>query len=497
MSRHRAPSDDDETDPPLTFSDTAPVFVGDVRAAYDAPPGHVDYADQHARANHDMRARGESLASRYALAAREAQADPALADPQALADRAVLADREAADSDAALADDVVDTQSEAPDVAPDDHVDELGLLAAEPVSSPAPRGRRNRDPGRQRRRPLAIVASLGVIAVLVAGIFFGGKAIVELIDTEPAADYSGQGSGTVQIEVPPGASTVAIAGVLVDNDVVASAQAFVDAATANPDALGIQPGVYEMRMQMSGAAALAWMLDPASKVFERATIPEGYTVAATLESLAEQTGISLTEFQSAAAATDQLGLPIWANGLLEGFLYPATYDVFPDATAAEVLADMVAQFNQVATETGLEAAAAAAGLTPYQALTVASLVQAEVTVESERPQVARVIYNRLTRDIPLGIDAALAYELGVSGSELTTEVLQRDSPYNTRIRLGLPPTPISNPGQPSMVGAVQPVAGPWLYYVLQSSDGTHFFTESYDEFVAAKAECERQGLGCG
>lgn len=387
-----------------------------------------------------------------------------------------------------------------PDGPPDAHEepgDGIGLLPTEPVPRHPVRERRARPARRGRRRPLGIVVSLGVIAALVTGIYFGGKTIVGLLASEPAADYAGQGTGTVEIEVPEGASTVAIAEILVDNDVVASAQAFVDAATANVESLGIQPGVYQMRAQMSAAAALARLLDPASRVSGAFTIPEGYTVARTLQSLAEQTGQPLADFQAAAAAPEQLGLPVWANGALEGFIYPDTYDLGPDATAVEILAAMVERFNQVAAETGLETRAAALGLTPYDVLTVASLVQSEVTVESERPMVARVIYNRLAQGIALGIDAALAYELGINGSELTTEVLQRDSPYNTRTRTGLPPTPISNPGRPSIMGALEPADGNWLYYVLQDSAGNHLFTASYEEFLAAKAACEAQGLGCG
>ncbi|MDQ3474962.1 MAG: endolytic transglycosylase MltG, partial [Actinomycetota bacterium] len=172
-------------------------------------------------------------------------------------------------------------------------------------------------------------------------------------------------------------------------------------------------------------------------------------------------------------------------------------DVTPDSTAGEILGAMVAEFNEVAVETGLEANAAAVGLTPYEVLVVSSMVQSEVTVERERSLVARVIYNRLDQNIALGIDATLAYELGINGGELTAEALTTDSPYNTRTRVGLPPTPISNPGQPSVVGALNPAPGDFLYYVLQNIEGEHLFTASYDEFLAAKAQCEAAGLGCG
>ncbi|MGI8722596.1 MAG: endolytic transglycosylase MltG [Geodermatophilaceae bacterium] len=376
--------------------------------------------------------------------------------------------------------------------------DDLGLLPMAPVAEAGHRrAGRSRPTGRSGRRPLGILVSLGVIAALVAGIFFGGRVIVGLFSTDPAADYSGQGSGTVEVEVPEGASTARIADVLADSDVVASAQAFLDAASGNADIMTIQPGFYQMRLHMSGQDAVALILDPAARLLDRVTIPEGYTVARTLESLADQTEIPLADFQAVADAPDQLGLPPWSNGKLEGFLYPATYDTAPDSTAAEILGAMVAQFNEVAVETGLEANAAAVGLTPYEVLVVSSMVQSEVTVERERSLVARVIYNRLAQNMVLGIDATLAYELGINGGELTTEALNTDSPYNTRTRVGLPPTPISNPGQPSIVGALNPAPGDYLFYVLQNNEGEHLFTASYDEFLAAKAQCEAAGLGCG
>ena len=499
MSRHAAPDNDAQVPP---TSDTGPLFLGrgdwpplHPPRAVEGAPGDPLYSDDGPALDQDARRHGVGGHGRVEddpvedyhahpttpvpVSAQELH-DPIVADPH---------------PDEAAEDPLLEDPHRE-----DEAVDELGLLPAAPVAEAGHRrGRQQRVPGRKGRRPLAILVSLGVIAALVTGIFFGGRAIVGLFSTEPAADYSGQGSGTVEVEIPDGASTAAIADVLVDNDVVASAESFLDAASGNPDVMTIQPGVYQMRLQMSGEAAVTLILDPAARLFDRVTIPEGYTAARTLEVLAEQTEIPLADFQAAADVPDQLGLPAWkpANGSLEGFLYPATYDIEPGTNAVSILTTMVAQFNQVAAETGLEASAESVGLTPYEVLTVASMVQSEVTVEAERPLVGRVIYNRLSQGERLGIDATLAYELGINGGELTTEALNTDSPYNTRTRAGLPPTPISNPGQPSIFGALNPAPGDFLYYVLQNSEGEHFFTASYDEFLAAKAQCEAAGLGCG
>ena len=519
MSRHRADPDDEDLTP--ATSDTGPLLFGQGNWPPLSPPqpagdglgtpAQPDGDERHPRTGNNRAQESAHQAGLrtpqqhtdedqlHALRADEHRRDVVHGDPP-------LGDTLRPDpplGDASIVEDQLVEHSlvEAPLVEDhhlDDPADELGLLAPAPVADKGHRrGKRAAAPRSGGRRPLGVLLSLGVIAALVTGIFFGGRVIVDLIAGEPAADYSGQGGSTVDIEVPEGASTERIAEILNDNDVVASAEAFLDAAEGNPDVMNIQPGFYQMRSQMSGEAAVALILDPASRLLDRVTIPEGYTVARTLESLAEQTEIPRAEFDAAAAAVDQLGLPPWSNGQLEGFLYPETYEVGPDTTAVEILADMVAQFNQVSAESGLEANAAAVGLTPYEALTVASMVQAEVTVERERPLVARVIYNRLAQSIALGIDATLAYELGINSGELTTtEVLNTDSPYNTRTRQGLPPTPISNPGQPSIVGALNPAPGDWIYYVLQNSDGEHFFTASYEEFLAAKAQCEAAGLGC-
>lgn len=506
MSRHAAPDDEAPTQPPPPASssqlppptsDTGPLFLGHgdwppLRPSQPSENVVADYGAYEPQPDvpptHETRPVPLPNQSRFANARIPAESD-AHDDrrvEEAVVDNSMIDDLDADD----LHDDELHTD--------DPPVDDLELLPAAPVAEAG--HRRGRGAGAavpSGRRPAGILVSLAVIAALVTGIFFGGKAIVDLISPDPTPNYSGQGSGAVEIEIPDGASTGRIAEILAENDVVASSQAFLDAASGNADILTIQPGRYDMRLQMSGQAAVERILDPAARLFNRATIPEGYTVARTLESLSEQTDIPLADFEAAAAAPDQLGLPAWSNGQLEGFLYPETYDVGPNSTAVEILTSMVARFNEVAIETGLEAEAASVGLTPYEVLTVASMVQSEVTVEAERPLVARVIYNRLDQSIPLGIDATLAYERGVSGNELTTEELQTDSPYNTRIRLGLPPTPISNPGQPSILGALIPAPGSYLYYVLQNSDGDHFFTASYEEFLAAKAQCEAAGLGCG
>ena len=127
---------------------------------------------------------------------------------------------------------------------------------------------------------------------------------------------------------------------------------------------------------------------------------------------------------------------------------------------------------------------------------VASLIERETLVAAERPMVARVIYNRLAESEVLGIDASTQYAIGHRPIETTSD-FDPASPYNLRANAGLPPTPIGLPGRASLQAALNPAEGPWLYYVLADEEGNHFFTDSEAEFLEAKEECDRLGLGCG
>ena len=349
---------------------------------------------------------------------------------------------------------------------------------------------------RRRRSPVAVIGSLLVLAGIVVGIVLGGQKLIELVDPT-AKDYTGQGTGEVSIRVQDGDTLSDIGRTLVDADVVAAVAPFVEAAENNAASVGIQPGVYDMRLQMSGQAALDRLLDPASRLLSRVTVPEGLTVERTLARFAEETGRPIEEWRAAAADTAALGLPAYANGQLEGFLFPATYDVEPDDAPVDVLRGMVQQFSEVAARLQLEQRAAAMGRTPYEIVTVASMIQSETRLDEERPDVGQVIYNRLNQGIPLGIDATLAYGLDKNGNDLTVSDLRTDGPYNTRTRGGLPPTPISSPGEASLEAALAPSSGDLLYYVLESDDGRHFFTSDYAEFQAARQRCADAGLGCG
>jgi UPF0755 protein len=361
-------------------------------------------------------------------------------------------------------------------------------LRAEPP--PRRRSRRKRSGG---ARLLAVLFVAALVAALAVGaVWAGGKVLSQF---ESAPDYEGPGSGEVVVQVEPGQTAADVATTLRDADVVASRSAFLEVANPDPRAGSIQPGFYRLLGQMRAAEAFELLLDPTSRVFGRVTVPEGLTVPQTLDALAAGTEIPRADFEAAAADPASLGLPEYAGGELEGFLFPATYDVEPGSSAMQVLTQMIDRFEQAAETVGLEAGAADLGLTPYEVVIVASLIEREVRFDDEYGQVARVVYNRLEQGIPLGIDAAIAFGVGKPfGEELLASDLAEDTPYENRRQTGLPPTPIASPGEATLVGAMNPVDGDILYYVLATKDGRSFFTEDFDAFLRQRDKSRAEGV---
>ncbi|MEO8107136.1 MAG: endolytic transglycosylase MltG [Actinomycetes bacterium] len=336
---------------------------------------------------------------------------------------------------------------------------------------------------RRRAHPVLVVVVL--VGLIVGGAFVG---IRLLGNVGVAEDYPGPGTGEVVIEVEPGDSSSAIGATLAEANVVASTEAFVDAALADDRAVGIQPGFFAMSKQMSADGALERLLDPAARVQIEVAIPEGLRVDETVNRLVRASKLPRRDFVQALATPKRLGLPAYAEGEAEGFLFPATYSFDPDASAEQMLTAMVARYQQAADEVGLVEGAATAGYTPREALTIASLVQAEVAVR-DFGKASRVIANRLELGMTLGFDSTINYALGIDDLTLVNEQLAVDSPYNTYVNVGLPPGPINSPGEAAMAAAIAPPEGDWLYFVAVApgSDETQF-TADYQEFLQFKDE---------
>lgn len=354
---------------------------------------------------------------------------------------------------------------------------------------PRPRRRRRQRTG---ARWVGVLFVLLLVAGLAWGGLYAGQRLLSLFEAAP--DYDGPGGAEVVVQIVPGQTAADVATTLREEDVIASRTAFLEVANPDPRAASLQPGFYRLRLQMKAADAFELLLDPASRVLGRVTIPEGYTVPQILDALAKGTEIPLEQYQAAAQDPAGIGLPPYAEGRLEGFLFPATYDVEPDMTAVQVLSMMVARFEQAAQQLDLAARADAVGISPYEAVVVASLVEREARVDADAPKIARVVYNRLDAGIPLGIDAAILYGLGRTSGGLTASDLAKDTPYENRRRTGLPPTPIASPGEQALQAALQPADGPWLYYVLKDREGNHLFTDDYDEFLRQKEKSQAEGI---
>ena len=344
----------------------------------------------------------------------------------------------------------------------------------------------------RRRNGLGCLAVLIALAVLAGGAFFAYDRGMEALRGrfDPPPDYTGPGTGSVLIEVEQGDNASDIAETLVEHDVVKSVGAFTDAAMANPDSTGIQVGFYEMRRQMPAEAALDVLVDPSNVVQSAVTLREGLTVDQIVEVLAKETDFSAKQFRRVLQRPGALGLPAYAQGNPEGYLFPATYQIPPNATPKSILTMMVDRYKQAAEELDLVAEAKRLGVTPHDVMTVASLVQAEARFDEDFAKVSRVIYNRLEEPMPLQFDSTVHYAVGRDGGVGTSDDDRAtDSPYNTYKYPGLPPTPINAPGEQAIDAALHPADGPWLYFVTTNPDtGETKFAESYDEHLRNKRE---------
>jgi UPF0755 protein len=350
------------------------------------------------------------------------------------------------------------------------------------------RSRRRSRRNRRKGRAASFLAVLVVLGVLAGAGYFGYTWVRSVVIPK---DYTGQGTGEVTIEIKEGDTASDVAQSLEDQGVVASARAFVNAVAQAGKSSALQPGQYTMRSRMSAAAAVA-LLDPANRILSRLTIPEGQRLSKIFTTLATATGRPAKDFE--AAAKGDIGLPAYAKGSLEGFAFPATYEITPKMSPEAILTAMVERFTQTADRVDLKDQAADLGRSPRDIVTIASIVQAEAGSQADMPKIARVIYNRLGRNpqMKLEMDSTLLYGLGKYGIAATSADLKSKSPYNTYTHLGLPPGPIANPGDHAIEAALNPAKGNWLYFVtVDPKKGITKFTSSETEFWKLRDEFNR------
>ncbi len=339
--------------------------------------------------------------------------------------------------------------------------------------------------------------TVAVIILLVLGLAAGAGAVW----VQRQLDPPGAAGEPRSLEIPPGSTSDDIGKLLAAEGIISSELVWGWYLRINGGG-PFQAGRYEL----ADNSAIADVIDileagPAPLEERTFTIPEGLLVGEILDRLADpEQGLGFDR-----AKLQQLmdsGQIRWGGQPAdqpsnEGILFPETYKIDADADEEAVLRKLVGQLDAVMTELDVASAQARFNLTPYEILVVASLIEEETKVDGERSKVARVIYNRLSQGIPLGIDATSRYEAILAGRDRGDIDFESDSPYNTRKIAGLPPTPIAAPGRASIEAALNPAEGPWIFYVLEDAEGNHFFTESNSEFLAAKERCRQAGLGCG
>jgi UPF0755 protein len=345
----------------------------------------------------------------------------------------------------------------------------------------------HRELERGRRRRVVVLVTLLVVVPLVALGAIVGWFWVQI-------DPPGKAGAPVQVEIDKGWGVTEIGNALADHDVVNSSlvfQAYARLKGAGP----FDAGRYTLRKHMGVKAAIN-VLDagPHIRTVNLAIIPGQRLaeIAATIDrKVPWLNGDKFLQLARSGAVRSDFE-PAGVNNL-EGLLWPDTYRVDENENEQQLLNVMVRQFNKQATAAGLSTGSKVNGLGAYDIVKVASLIQSEAKVDRDRPLIASVVYNRVKINMKLQIDATVLYALR-RRSGLTRADLQTNSPYNTYVVHGLPPTPIAGITTASLQGALHPATTTYLYYVLAGKDGHHAFASTLQEHEVNIAKARAAGL---
>jgi peptidoglycan lytic transglycosylase G len=331
---------------------------------------------------------------------------------------------------------------------------------------------------RRLLRALAVVALLVLIAGFVVGSLFLNAVYRDR--THPQTD--------THVIIARGSTFTEIATQLADAGVIANPLTFRLLARLRHDETDVKAGEYRFAPHQTQADVLRSLLSGGAQVAVWITIPEGFTAKQIAQRLHEN-GVGDTNAFANAFLHDTIDVGGTRTESLEGFLFPSTYLIPTDASATQVEGLLTSQFFK---ELPRDAAQAASALhmTVPQVVAVASLIEREAKIDSERAIMAGVYYNRLRLRMPLEVDATIEYALPEHKTALTYADLAMDSPYNTYQHTGLPPTPIANPGAPSLAAAFHPAKTDYLYYVYEGN-GHHAFAKTLAEHNANVARYEK------
>jgi UPF0755 protein len=351
-----------------------------------------------------------------------------------------------------------------------------------------------RTGGGGRRAAIWVISVVVILGLVGGGALFAWntfqpqvKSILGHFDTQPT-DYTGDGTGQVQITIKQGDTGETISRTLADAGVTRTPQAFYQLLLATKPDPNLQPGVYQLRKRMSAASALELLQDPKSKLAHTLLVREGDRETTILQNAATATGLPLDQLQAAASNPAQFGLPPQAK-TLEGFLFPATYTFDPGVTPQAVITQLVDRAKQAFTDAGVPT-------DPNQqwnTVILASIVQLEAGPNPEDlPKIAGVFQNRLNQNMALESDATVHYGLNKFDTVWTTPTQRADASnlYNTYANKGLPPGPIGNPGDEALKAAVHPEGDYLFFTVVNLQTGETAFAKTADEQDANVAKLQ-------
>lgn len=347
------------------------------------------------------------------------------------------------------------------------------------------------DPGRQMIGPLRLVAVVVVACILLLGAV-GWWGVRQL-------NPSGEPGIASNFTVNEGDTLDSVALRLRSAGIIVNEMVFKWYVTSR-GGIDLTPGYYSLRTREDAGRVVEILSTPPAQTFVSVTFPEGMTVSQMGDRLSSKITF-MNPAQFVAAATDgsvvSSLLPKGSTNL-EGLLFPDTYQISGDDTEARVVTRLASMMERVGRQEGLADSKRLVGYSPYKTLIVASMIEREAKVDADRAKIARVIYNRLAKNMKLEIDATLKY--GVDPATPFSELKNRDTPYNTYKYPGLPPTPIANPGRASIKAALAPSAAPkaddeaceglapnekcdYFYYVLIDASGRHAFATTYEQHL--------------
>lgn len=347
---------------------------------------------------------------------------------------------------------------------------------------------RRSAPARTHSPLLGVGIVVAVVAIVAALAFFVLPAVTESLFPSAPSVAAGQ---EVRVTIPEGASGDAIASELAGAHVIENPKDYYAAVERLDAAQSIKPGEYLFVTGQDPEEVVRQLVEGPNVEGKKLVIQEGLTVAQTAQNVEAAYGIPAADFLERAKASNYVADYPFLEGAygdsLEGYLYPKTYNLGENPTVDDIIRALLDQF--VLETEGLSLEKGAHGLDMQQIVSLASLVERETAVADERPLVASVIYNRLEKDMPLQIDAAIVYARGGGSQGVTYDDLEIDSPYNVYKNYGLTPGPICSPSVSSIKAALQPADTDYLYYVASAAnDGSHKFTDDYDEFLAYRDE---------